>query len=98
MWARVSLYSGSPDSLDSDLDYTEQNIMPKVRELDGFQGIYALADRDTGTTMSITLWDSEEDLRASEEAANQLRSDSTQHAGGSVVSVERYEVAYHEVR
>ncbi|MBW3663332.1 MAG: hypothetical protein KY469_09560 [Actinobacteria bacterium] len=98
MWARVSLYSGSPDSLDADLDYTRENIMPKVRELAGFQGIYAFADRDTGTTMSITLWDSEEDLRASDEAANQLRSDSTQHAGGSVVSVERYEVAYHELR
>lgn len=98
MWARVSLYSGSPDSLDADLDYTQETIMPKLREVAGFQGIYALADRDTGTTMSVTLWDSEDDLRASEDAANQFRSDSTKHAGGSVVSVERYEVVYHELR
>jgi heme-degrading monooxygenase HmoA len=97
MWARVSTYEGSPDVIDEATTYDTEKIMPQVRQLDGFRGIYALADRGTGRTMSITLWADEGALRDSEREADRLRQDSTDHAEGRIVSVERFEVSFHEV-
>ncbi len=51
-----------------------------------------LVDRQDGTSISITLWESEEAMRASEEAADQLRSDAAGAAEAQIASVERCEV------
>lgn len=72
-------------------------VLTKLQQTDGFQGLYALADRASGKTMSITLWDSEEALRASEEAANRMRQDSTDAARGQIANVERFEVTMSEM-
>jgi heme-degrading monooxygenase HmoA len=61
--------------------------------MDGFQGVYFLVDRQSGKGLSITLWESEEAMRASEDAANQLRSESAEASGEEILGVERYEVA-----
>jgi len=67
--------------------------VPTLQEVKGFEGVYLLVDRQSGKVLTITLWESAEALRASEEEANQLRSehrgDWQQEDGG----VERYEVA-----
>jgi hypothetical protein len=42
--------------------------------------------------VAITLWESEDALRESEEAANKLRSDTSSAGGAEIVSVERFEV------
>lgn len=97
MWARVSTYEGPPDGIDDAVDYANREVVPKLRQTDGFQGLYALADRASGKTMSITLWDSEEALRASEEAANRMRQDSTDAARGQIANVERFEVTMSEI-
>ena len=67
--------------------------MPRVGEIDGFDGVYFLVDRQSGKALSITLWESEESMRASEEEANRLRSESAQAGRQEVAGVERYEVA-----
>ncbi|MEX0629144.1 MAG: hypothetical protein WEE67_01750 [Chloroflexota bacterium] len=71
--------------------------MPAAGQLAGFQGVLSLIDRATGKSITITLWQDEETMRASEEAANRLRTQSAEAAGESVVSVERYEVALSEL-
>ena len=55
-----------------------------------------MIDRTTGKSVAITLWQDEQAMRESEEAANRLRAESAEAAGGSIVSVERYEVALFE--
>lgn len=70
--------------------------MNPVRQLDGAKSAYLLLDRRSGKALTITLWESEEALRASEEAANKLRGDAAGSAGGTVQDVERYEVALYE--
>ena len=87
--ARLSILTGLPEALDETIRNAEQSILPEVRELDGWKGAIALVDRQTGTTKLITLWESEEALRASEEAANDLRRRSAEHAGGAIASVEQ---------
>lgn len=96
MWARVSTYRGQPEAIDEDFEYVRDNILPKARQMPGFRGVLGLGDRATGRTMSITLWDSEQDMRASEADADRLRGESTDHTGGTTVGVERFEVMVDE--
>jgi heme-degrading monooxygenase HmoA len=97
MWARVSTYEGPPDGIDDAVDYANREVVPQLRQADGFRGLYALADRTSGRSMSITLWDSEEALNTSEEAANRMRQDSTDAARGQIANVERFEVTMREL-
>jgi hypothetical protein len=66
--------------------------LPRVQQLDGFEGVYYLVDRESGKALTIILWESEEAMRASEEEADRLRSVSAESASATVQDVERYEV------
>jgi heme-degrading monooxygenase HmoA len=92
MFARVSTYQGDPGQIDEGLNYARENILPRVKQVDGFEGVYYLVDRESGKALTITLWESEEAMRASEEEANRLRSESAESASATVENVERYEV------
>ncbi len=98
MFARVSTFQGSPDQTAEGVRVAREQILPTARLLDGFKGIYLLFDRESGRSLSITLWETEEDMRASEEAASRARSESAAVSGDMVVSVERYEVALQELK
>jgi heme-degrading monooxygenase HmoA len=93
VYARVSTYQGPPDLIDQGVRFAQENILPKVGEIDGFEGVYFLVDRQSGKALSITLWESEEAMRASEQEANRLRSETAEAGGQEVMGVERYEVA-----
>ena len=75
---------------------------PASKRRRALRGVYLLVDRQSGKVLTITLWESEEALRASEEETTQLRSEHrgqwdqvpTAEAGSQeVAGVERYEVA-----
>ncbi len=98
MHARVSIFEGPPDMIDEALRQAREVILPQAKEMDpGFKGIIALTDRQSGKLLGITFWESEEAMRASEEAANRLREESAEAGGGTVAGVERYEVGLFEV-
>ena len=88
MFARVSTFAGSPDQLDESIREGREQIVPAVRQIRGCKGLLYLVDRTTGKAMSVTLWETEEAMRMSEQAADQIR--------GESVQVERYEVAIDE--
>lgn len=93
MYARVSTITGSPDQAEAGItDFTE-NVTPWIKENGGRGGIL-LMDRETGKAIAITLWNDEETMRQSEEAANEHRRRVTDEMQGSQSpTVERYEVA-----
>jgi hypothetical protein len=95
--ARVSVLEGSPERLDEGTRYAQDEILPQVRQLGGFKGIVSLIDRERGRTKLITLWESDDALRGSEEQANQLRERAAEGAASRIVGVERYEVALAEL-
>jgi heme-degrading monooxygenase HmoA len=64
-----------------------------LRELEGVREAYLLVDRASGKAATMTLWESEGALRASEDVADRVRRDA---AGDAVRSVERYEVVRRE--
>lgn len=42
------------------------SVMPAAEEQRGFKGALMLTDADTGESVSVTLWESEADMHASE--------------------------------
>ena len=96
MYARVSTFEGPPGRLDDMTGHAREYVLPRLRQLDGFEGFVVLHDRSSGKLLSVTLWEGEEALRASDEAAARLRGESTETVGGTVAGVEEYEVALFE--
>jgi hypothetical protein len=94
--ARVSRVDGDPKRVDEATRESQETILPRIREMAGWRGVLSLADRKTGRAVVITLWDSPELMRASEERADELRRASADAGGGAIVGVERYEVAMAE--
>jgi heme-degrading monooxygenase HmoA len=92
VFARVTTYQGDPRKIDEGLNHARENILPRIQQIHGFEGVYYLVDRESGKALTITLWESEEAMRASEEEANRLRSESAESASAAVEDVERYEV------
>ena len=101
MHARVSTYQGPPNPTQEQVDeaerYDRENILPAAQQMDGFRGAIGLLDCQSGKALSVTLWESEEAMRASEEEANRLRQESAEAASETVENVERYEVTLLEV-
>ncbi len=93
MFARVWTFTGTSDELDEAIRQVRENVLPRTEQLDGFKGAYFLVDRQNGKSLNVTLWESEEVMRASEEAVNSLRSELADALGTQMVGVERYEVA-----
>lgn len=98
MFARVSTYHGptDPDQIDEGLRYVRENILPQVQRMSGFKGVIGLLDRQSGKSLSVTLWESEEAMHASEEEANRVRREAAEASSETVEDVERYEVTFYE--
>jgi heme-degrading monooxygenase HmoA len=99
MHARVSTFQGltDPEQVEEGLRYARQNILPQARQMDGFKGILGLLDRQCGKSLTVTLWESEQAMRTSEEEANRLRQESAEATSETVEDVERYEITFLEV-
>lgn len=98
MFARVTTLQGPSDRVDDGIRAVQEQVIPAAKQMKGFKGMLALADRTTGRMIGITLWESEDDLGQSEEAANQLRSGAAGAGGADIVSVEKFEVVVDESR
>jgi heme-degrading monooxygenase HmoA len=92
MFARVSTLQGPPDRLDEGIKALQEQVLPAAKEMRGYKGILGLADRASGKMVGITLWENEDALRESEDAASKLRTDRSNAGGAEIVSVERFEV------
>jgi hypothetical protein len=91
--ARISLLEGSAAAIDAGLEKTRGDTLPKVRAIDGNVGAIGLADRENGRVSMITLWDSADSMRASAQAADQLRQQTADMSDQKIANVAMYEVA-----
>ena len=64
--------------------------------MEGFEGFVALGDRQSGKLLGVAFWESEEALRATEEAVSSVRSGAAGASDGTVAGVEQYEVLVYE--
>jgi heme-degrading monooxygenase HmoA len=73
-------------------------MVPAIKETPGFLGALLMIDRATGKSLGLTFWETKDALQASEEAANNLRSQGASQANASTPpTAERFEVAYYGV-
>jgi heme-degrading monooxygenase HmoA len=75
MHARLTRFEGSAERIDDAVRQTDDVWLPMLRGIDGFRGLTTLADRSTGTVVSITCWESADAMRASEEQLSAGRKD-----------------------
>jgi heme-degrading monooxygenase HmoA len=61
MFARVITGQSGPDGLDGVIRFAREHL-PDAQGQPGFKGFYLLTDRDTGNLVTISLWDSWEDV------------------------------------
>ena len=97
VFARVTLGEALPERLDEMTREIMEHVLPALRMQDGFAGTLVLADRTSGKVLAVTLWESEQAMNTTEEAAYWLRIFSAEAAGGEVTGLERYEVISAEV-
>jgi hypothetical protein len=97
VFARVSEFEARPEQLDEMQREGVEHVLPALRIQEGFNGGLVLADRGSGKVLAVALWESEQAMDTTEEAAHWLRAFGAESAGGKLKSVERYEVFYLEV-
>ncbi|MEU0373175.1 hypothetical protein ABZ070_23495 [Streptomyces sp. NPDC006283] len=98
MFARLSTYQGSPVPAEGDLSAQSQEVVRQIQGVPGFLGVYYLVDRATGKARSLTLWEDEETMLASEREAARIREETAQREGQRILSVERFEVGFSHLR
>jgi heme-degrading monooxygenase HmoA len=91
MIARVVTTDVSPGRMESVIRVADEQL-PDARRQPGFTGFYLLADREAGKLMTISLWDSREDVLALEARAAELTSQTVRSGGMAVPDVTFFEV------
>jgi len=97
MYARHVTVTGSAERVEEGIRSVREHVIPTLKDCKGFRGQLLLVDRDKGEAIGISLWDSEEDMLASEDkvsGARQQTADSVDAAGAPQVRL--YELPIYE--
>jgi heme-degrading monooxygenase HmoA len=68
MFARVITVQVDPGDIDKTISIYGDDVNPALKQREGFVGALLLGDRKSGKGVSITMWDSEESLKAGEQS------------------------------
>jgi heme-degrading monooxygenase HmoA len=91
MFARVISTEVVPDELDGAIALARDQV-PAAAGQPGFRGFYLLTDAETGKVMTISLWETREQLDAVEARSAEIRRAEAPALGAPSLSVETYEV------
>lgn len=98
MYARASAMAGDPAKVDTASQMLENELYAQLEQVEGFKGVLALGQRDSGRSLVITFWDSQQALDASAERANQMRNAAAAELGAGAPQVDSYEVLFYRSR
>ena len=68
MHARVTITQTKPADLQKAISISRDQIVPIAKNQKGFRGYLLLSDPERGKGITVTLWESEEDMIANEES------------------------------
>ena len=88
---RVSWLEGDLEAMTS---VFRMAILPELEETAGFCSASLLVNRTSGIGCATTCWESRTAMGASRKAADQMRNRAADDAGGSILDVREYELAY----
>jgi len=98
MHARVSMFEGPADQIDTGLDTMRGDVLSRIEAIDGFKGVLFLGNRTNGKSIAITLWESEDAMQASREAAKAVRQQAADAESATIMGVEEFEILMDEKR
>ena len=98
MFARVNFLETTPDRIADVAHVVRDVVHPGIRGENGYVGYVVLGDRHTGKAIGVTLWESEAARERSDLKARQLRPRVEQDTGGTMRSVENYDVLFLDIR
>lgn len=92
MYARTSTWTGSREALDKWTAHVKERVAPMVAGLPGNAGAYFFIDGEGGRALTLTLWESEQAARASDQAAEKSRASTVEATGVELLARDRFEV------
>jgi hypothetical protein len=92
MFARITRFDVRSDRLQEGRDEIEEHVIPALEMQVGYNGGLLFADPEGGKMVSVTLWEDEQKMHATDEAAHWFRIFGAEAVEGSVTGVETYEV------
>ena len=93
----MGMVAMSLETFEQGIKLMSTQALPAIRLMQGYKGGLILGDRESGKAVYVTFWETEEDLRRSEEETGVLRHDSAEALGVDEIPVERYEVLTFEL-
>jgi heme-degrading monooxygenase HmoA len=97
-FARMTTMAADPARVEDAIVYMREKVRPIALGLEGHRGLLYLVDRATGTGLTLTFWESEAAMRATEQTASGIRDDAAATLESDVAGVERCEVLVDERR
>jgi quinol monooxygenase YgiN len=88
---RVSWLQGDLDAM---TETFRDGILPQLEQTAGFCSASLLVDRSAGLGCATTTWESHAAMEASRAATDDMRSRTASDAGGKIVDVHVYDLAY----
>ena len=92
VFARVTQFTVSLERLQQGRHAVEDHVVPALGMQDGYGGGLLLGNSESGKMLTVSLWESEQAMHATDEASFWFRAFGAEEAGGAVVDVETYEV------
>ena len=83
MFVRVNTVTGA-ENIDAGVAHLQDKVIPELRGQKGFRGLTASGNRSTADFGILGLWDTLEDLEASDSVVSKLRQEAMQALGGEI--------------
>lgn len=94
--AAVTFAQLPPEKLDEAITIFRDSVMPELRQFKGFKGALLLVNRQTGKSMTIGVYDTEDEVKAVEHSGEYRRHlAKVAHLLSTPASRDVYEVAYY---
>ena len=88
---RVSWLQGDVDAM---TETFRVGILPRLEQASGFCSASLLVNRSAGLSCATTAWETRAAMEASRSAADEMRSRTATEAGGEIVDVHEFDLAY----
>jgi hypothetical protein len=92
MHARITTITGPVERGKETRQALTDQVLPSLRNISELKDGYLLMDDANGKVVGVFLYETEDDLVASREAATRLREEAAKTTGGTIESVEEFEV------
>ncbi len=95
MFGRVGIFSGPPQRVDDDVtQQAREQTLRTLQTISGFAGLHIFADRQTGKTIAISLWETEAAVQAWEHMRGPIVAEQVRPTGRTEQESGLYELVF----